>query len=89
MCHRVQGDSVTKRQPLLCVVGVVTSCMPCARVRTPRSCAPENTCTNNQSTAKKSHCVNTIRSHREKKKEKKENTETKKARRRHAISTFS
>ena len=27
MCHRVQGDSVAKRQPLLCVVGVVTSCV--------------------------------------------------------------
>ena len=24
------------------LVGVVTSCVPCARVRTSRSCAPEN-----------------------------------------------
>ena len=33
-CHIVQGDSVAKRQPLLCVlVGVVTSCVLCARVR--------------------------------------------------------
>ena len=36
VCHRVQGDSVAKRQPSLCVVvgvlGVVTSCVPCARV---------------------------------------------------------
>ena len=43
VCQRVQGDSVAKRQPLLCVVGVVTSCVSCARVRTSRSCAPENT----------------------------------------------
>ena len=49
MCHRVQGDSVAKRQPQLRVfvgvVGVVTSGVPCARVRgrTSRSCATENT----------------------------------------------
>ena len=43
--HRVQGDSVARRHPLLCVVGVVTSCVPWARVRgrTSRSCATENT----------------------------------------------
>ena len=45
VCHRVQGDSVAKRQHLLCVVGVVTSCVPCARARTSRSCATENTYT--------------------------------------------
>ena len=48
VCHRVQGDSGAKRQPTLCVlVGVVTSCVPCARVRghVPRSCATENTYT--------------------------------------------
>ena len=28
VCHRVQGDSVAKSQPLLCVLdGVVTSCV--------------------------------------------------------------
>ena len=56
VCHRVQGDSEAKRQPLLCVVvgvlGVVTSCVLCARVpRGPKdvitniccSCATENT----------------------------------------------
>ena len=44
--HRcTMGDSVAKRQPLLCVVGVVTSCVPCARVRTSRSRATENTYT--------------------------------------------
>ena len=45
VCHRVQGDSVAKRQPSLCVVGVVTSCVPCARARTSCSCATENTYT--------------------------------------------
>ena len=48
MCHRIQGDSVAKRQPLLCVVGVVgvvTSCVPCARGRISRSCATEKTYT--------------------------------------------
>ena len=56
MCHGVHGDSVTKRLSLLCVavgvLGVVTSCVPCARVpRVSRdvlttgcsSCATENT----------------------------------------------
>ena len=34
VCHRVQGDSVAKRQPFcVCVgvLGVVTSCVPCAQ----------------------------------------------------------
>ena len=39
-----RGDSVGKTPTLVCV-GVVTSCMPCARVRTSRSCATENTTT--------------------------------------------
>ena len=45
VCHRVQGDSVAKRQPLCVLVGVVTSCVLCARVRghVPRPCATENT----------------------------------------------
>ena len=44
---RVHGDSVAKRQPLCVLVGVVTSCVLCARVRShvPRSCATENTYT--------------------------------------------
>ena len=47
VCHRVQGDSVAKRQPLCVLVGVVTSCVLCARVRgrVSRSCATENTYT--------------------------------------------
>ena len=54
VCHRVQGDSVAKRQPFL-VLGVVTSCVHCARIpRVSRdgittgfsSCAAENTYTN-------------------------------------------
>ena len=48
VCHRVQGDSVAKRIPWLCVlIGVVTSCVLCARVRgrASRSCATENTYT--------------------------------------------
>ena len=48
VCLRVQGDSVAKRQPL-CVlaVGVVASCVLCARGRgrVPRACATENTYT--------------------------------------------
>ena len=43
VCHRVHGDSTAKRQAMLCVVGVVTSCVPCTSVHTSRSCAPENT----------------------------------------------
>ena len=45
VCHRVQGDSVAKRQPLCVLVGVVTSCVLCTRVRgrLSRSCATENT----------------------------------------------
>ena len=46
-CHRVQDDLVTKSQPLCVLVGVVTSCVLCARVRgrDSRSCATENTFT--------------------------------------------
>ena len=44
VCHRVHGGSVAKRQPFVVCIGVVTSCVPCARVRTSRSCATENTC---------------------------------------------
>ena len=46
MGHRVQGDSVAKRQPFS-IFKVVTSCVLCARVRghVPRSCATENTYT--------------------------------------------
>ena len=45
MCHRVQDDSVTKRQPIFVVV-VVCSCQ-CLRVRgrVSRSTATENTYT--------------------------------------------
>ena len=45
VCHRVQGDSVAKRQPFCVLIGVVTSCVLCARVRgrVSRSCATENT----------------------------------------------
>ena len=48
MCHRVQDDSGAKRQPFFVVVGVVgvlASCVSCARVRgrVSRSCATENT----------------------------------------------
>ena len=43
VCHRVQCDSVAKRQPLCVVVGVGTSCVLCARVcgHVPCSCATE------------------------------------------------
>ena len=46
-CHRVQDDPVTKGQPLCVLVGVVTSCVLCARGRgrVSRSCATENTYT--------------------------------------------
>ena len=46
-CHSVQDDLVTKSQPLCVLVGVVTSCVLCARVRgrVSRSCATENTYT--------------------------------------------
>ena len=45
MCHRVQDDSVAKRQPFFVLLGNVTSCVLCARVRgrVSRSCATENT----------------------------------------------
>ena len=33
VCHRVQDGSLAKRQPFFVLVGVVTSCVPCARVR--------------------------------------------------------
>ena len=33
VCHRVQDDSVAKRQPFFVLVGVVTSCVLCARIR--------------------------------------------------------
>ena len=47
VCHRVQSDSVAKRQPFCVLVGVVTSCVLCAcvRGRVSRSCATENTYT--------------------------------------------
>ena len=45
VCHRDQDDFVAKRQPFFVLVGVVTSCVLCARVRgrVSRSCATENT----------------------------------------------
>ena len=47
VCHRVQGDSVAKRQPFCVLVGVLTSRVLCARVRghVSRSCATEKTYT--------------------------------------------
>ena len=70
LCHRVQGDSVAKAPTLLCVVagvvGVVTSCVPCARVpRVSRdvtttggsSCPNENTHRSNSPT---SHCQHLV-----------------------------
>ncbi len=47
VCHRVQDDSVAKREPFFVLLGVVTSCVLCARVRgrVSRSCATENTYT--------------------------------------------
>ena len=41
VCHRVQDDSAAKRQPFFVLVGVVTPCVLCARVRgrVSRSCA--------------------------------------------------
>ena len=47
VCHRVQDDPVTKSQPLCVLVGVVTSCVLSARVRSrvSRPCATENTYT--------------------------------------------
>ena len=47
VCHRVQSDSVAKRQPFCVLLGVVTSCVLCAcvRGRVSRSCATENTYT--------------------------------------------
>ena len=45
VCHRVQDASVAKREPFFVLLGVVTSCVLCARVRgrVSRSCATENT----------------------------------------------
>ncbi len=47
VCHRVQDDSVAKREPFFVLLGVVTPCVLCARVRgrVSRSCATENTYT--------------------------------------------
>ena len=48
VCHKVQGDSVAKRQPSLCavvgVLGVVTSCVPCARVPRVEGCVHKLVC---------------------------------------------
>ena len=64
-CHRVQDDPVTKSQPLCVLVGVVTSCVPCARVRgrVSRSCATENTYTPPRLEALSKLSVFTILSH--------------------------
>ena len=45
--HRVQDDPVTKSQPLCVLVGIVTSCVLCARFRdrVSSSCATGNTYT--------------------------------------------
>ena len=45
VCHRVQDDSATKRQPIVLVVGVVKCCGRHVRVRVgvSRSCDTENT----------------------------------------------
>ena len=45
LCHRVQGDSVAERQPIVVVVGVVMQCDSCVRGRgrVSRSDAIENT----------------------------------------------
>ena len=66
-CHRVQDDLLTKSQPLCVLVGVVTSCVLCARVRgrVSRSCATENThtlldwkrCSSSQSSPFSSICI--------------------------------
>ena len=46
MCHRVQGDSVAQRQPLLCVCwsrDVVCALRARVRDRASRTCVTENT----------------------------------------------
>ena len=59
VCHRVQGDSVAKRQPLCVLVGVVTSCVLCARVlgRVSRPCAYEKEYLHSCSTGSAVHAL--------------------------------